>query len=486
MPNVIWEPQPKQIAFMQRPEYEALYGGAAGGGKSDALLVEGTRQVNIPNYRGIIFRATFPQLEALISRSLELFPKIYPKAKYNHSEKRWRFPSGANLFFGHMNHEADKFNYQGKPYDFIGFDELTHFSFSQYTYLMSRNRPNGSGTRVYMRATANPGGKGHAWVKQRFITPAPPMTPIEKKYTILTPEKKTIEIAKRRIFVPATIFDNKILLNNDPNYLATLAALPEDERNALLYGDWNSFSGQVFSEWSNDPKHYDDHKNTHVINPFVIPPNWKICRCFDFGYTRPFACLWIAFDEERRAYIIDEYYGCKGTPNVGIQLSPQEIAKNIKMIENENPNLRGRYIMGVADPAIWNDQGTESIASIMARHPYYINFEKGQNNRLNGLMQFHYRMHFDENGYSMFYVFNTCKHTIRTLPALVYDETKTEDVNTEGEDHIYDAVRYGLMKYIISPRLPKEMPDLRFDPINMKRDAYLSGKYKGMINTNKF
>lgn len=467
MPNVIWCPQPKQIEFMQRSEYEALYGGSAGGGKSDALLVEGLRQVEQPNYRGIIFRRTYPQLEALISRSLELYPKIFKYAKYNSSEKRWTFKSGAKIFFGYMQHESDKYNYQGKPYDFIGFDELTHFTFSQYMYLMSRNRPNGDGTRVYMRSTANPGGVGHAWVKERFISPAPPMTPIETKYNVITPEKKIIQIAKRRIFIPATVFDNQALLNNDPNYLGTLAALPEQERMALLYGSWDSFSGQVFSEWTNDPRHYIDGKYTHCINKFKVPPNWKIVRVFDFGYTHPFAVCWLAIDEEQKVYVIKEYYGWNGEPNQGAKLNPYKIATNIREIENDDENLKGKDIIGVADPSIWDKSRGESIARMMEKHPNYIHFRPGRNNRLSGLMQYHYRMHFDKNGECLFQVFNTCPNVIRTLPALVYDEKKVEDIDTEGEDHIYDAIRYGLMEYIVAPRIPEELPDTSFDPLNL-------------------
>lgn len=478
MSNVIWQPQPKQIEFMRRPEYECLYGGAAGGGKSDAALIEPLRQVKIPNYRGITFRRTYPQLEALIARSLELYPKIYPKAKYNSSEKRWLFPSGARLFFGYMQHEQDKYNYQGKPYDYIGFDELTHFTYSQYMYLMSRNRPTGANTRVYMRATANPGGVGHAWVKERFIAPAPPLTPIVKKYNILTPEKQTITIEKRRIFVPATVFDNQALLNNDPEYLATLAALPAADREALLYGSWDSFDGQVFSEWQNDPWHYDDGKWTHVINPFEIPQNWRIMRVFDFGYSHPFAVLWLAFDEEGKCYVIKEHYGWNGVANQGKRIDPFKIACEIHEIEQQDEMLKDRTILGTADPSIWDNSRGESIARVMEKHPNYIYFNKGNNDRLSGLMQFHYRMHFDENGECLFQVFKDCKHTIRTLPALVYDEKKVEDIDTDGEDHIYDAIRYGLMEYTVSPRKPKELPDLRDDPLNMKQAAYAGTQRK--------
>lgn len=470
--KIIWKPQPAQIEFMQRPEYECLYGGAAGGGKSDALLVEALRQVNIPNYRGIIFRKTYPQLEALISRSIELYSKIYPDVKYNSAEKRWTFPGGAKIFFGYLNHENDKYNYQGKPYDFIGFDELTHFTQSQYMYLMSRNRPTGPGTRVYIRATANPGGIGHGWVKERFITPAPPKTRIVESYDVVMPDKNVQKISRDRIFIPATVFDNKALLANDPNYLATLASLPQAEKEALLYGSWESFSGQVFTEWVNDKSHYFDGKWTHVIEPFKIPSNWQILRCFDFGYSRPFACVWFAVDEEGKFYGIKEYYGWNGTPNEGARLNPFEIASAIKEIENDDPVLKGKTILGVADPSIWDSSRGESVARVMEKHPNYIYFTPGKNNRLSGLMQFHYRFAFDENGECLLQFFNTCENVIRTLPSLVYDDKNVEDINTETEDHLYDAIRYALQERIVAPRKAVLPPVYQDDPLNILSEYY--------------
>ena len=166
--RVVWSPQERQAEFMQRGEYEALYGGAAGGGKSDALLAEALRQADKACYRGIIFRKTYPQLTELEDRSQTLYKGAYPAARYNKTKHCWSFPSGAKIYFGAMQHKKDRLNYQGKHYDFVGFDELTQFSFDEYSYMFSRNRPGGKGTRVYIRATANPGGPGHSWVKQRF------------------------------------------------------------------------------------------------------------------------------------------------------------------------------------------------------------------------------------------------------------------------------------------------------------------------------
>lgn len=450
--NVVWKPQPKQAAFMRRPEFEALYGGAAGGGKSDALLAEALRQVHIPNYRGIILRKTFPQLEALIDRSRILYSQAFPSAKYNGTAHVWKFPSGAQIFFGSMQRTADRINYQGKAYDFVAFDELTHFTWEEYSYLFSRCRPTGPGTRCYVRCTTNPGGIGHGWVKDRFITAAPPLTTIWGE-TIIPDGKGGTTIMKRdRVFVPSTVYDNQELLNNDPTYLANLAMLPEAERNALLLGSWDSFDGQVFTEWRNDPAQYEKRTWTHVIDPFPIPKYWGVMRCFDYGYSRPFACYWIAYDQDGRMYAIREYYGCDGTPNRGIYKNPEEIAAEIKRIEAEDPNLKGRKIWGVADPAIHANSGGVSVADAMAAHPNYIFWDKGDHTRLAGKMQWHYRLAFDDEGYPMFQCFKTCKHLIRTIPSLVYSESDVEDIDTDGEDHIYDAIRYAFMEKPIAPR----------------------------------
>jgi hypothetical protein len=453
---------------MQRPEYEALYGGAAGGGKSDAIIIEALRQVHIPHYKALILRKTFPQLAELIDKSLNYYPRAFPKARYNGSNHTWTFPSGAKIIFGSMQYTKDKVKYQGQAYDFIAFDELTHFTYEEYSYLFSRNRPNGPNTRVYIRATANPGGVGHGWVKERFITAAPPMQPISDEITWVDPQGNQHTKTQTRIFVPSSVFDNEALLQNDPDYVLRLASLPEAERKALLYGDWDTFSGQVFTEWRNDSGHYEDRLHTHVIKPFEIPKSWVVWCSMDWGYSRPFSIGWYAVDHERRLYRIREYYGCTGTPNVGVKMEPSEVARAIKRIERDDPNLRGREIHRVGDPAIWGSQGNESIGNLMEREQVF--FEKGDHARIDGKMQVHHRLAFNEDGVPMLYVFDTCKHFIRTVPNLVYDEKDVEDIDTDGEDHIYDELRYVCMENPIAPPVRKLPKSAEFDPLSTDED----------------
>lgn len=463
MDNVIWTPQPRQLEFMRRPEDEALYGGAAGGGKSDALVIEATRQVHIPHYKALILRKTYPQLTELIEKSLRYYSIAFPKARYNASEHTWYFPSGAKIVFGSMQHSKDKLNYQGKAYDFVAFDELTHFSYEEYIYLTSRNRANGPGTRVYTRATANPGGIGHGWVKERFITAAEPMSTIWETVKI-DHDGKTETRYKSRIFVPSSVFDNKILLENDPEYLTRLASMPEAERKALLYGDWDSYSGQYFAEWRDKPEHYDDRQWTHVINPFKIPNHWKIYRSFDWGYNRPFSCGWWAVDTDGIAYRILELYGCTKNPNEGLKWTAKQVFEEIARIEREHEWLRGKNIMGVADPAIFSSDGGESIAETAQKCKVY--FQPGDHQRIPGWMQMHYRLSFDENGFPMMYIFKNCKAFIRTVPTLIYDDHKVEDLDTEGEDHIADETRYFCMMRPITPRVSEVKEKPLYDPLN--------------------
>ena len=442
---VLWTPQRRQADFLARFEDEALYGGAAGGGKSEALVAEALRQAHIPHYRALILRKTYPELSELIDKSQRYYRGAFPGAQWSEARHMWRFPSGAKIYFGAMQHTNDRFKYQGRAYDYIAFDELTHFTQDEYLYLLSRNRASGPGTRVYLRASANPGGIGHGWVKARFLTPAPPMQTIWEDVQVRTPDGAVHTARRSRIFVPSTVFDNQILLQNDPAYAARLAALPDADRRALLYGDWDAFAGQVFSEWRADPAHYADRRYTHVVDQFPIPRGWRVVRGFDFGYSRPFSVGWWAISPDGALCRIRELYGCTGTPNEGVRWEPARIAREIKKIEQDDPNIRGRTVRGVADPSIFDESRGESVAQMMEREGIF--FDRGDNSRIAGKMQVHHRLAFDQNGAPGLTVFSTCRHFIRTVPALVYDPVNVEDVNTAMEDHIYDEMRYVVMEF---------------------------------------
>ena len=227
----------------------------------------------------------------------------------------------------------------------------------------------------------------------------------------------------------------------------------------------------MFTEWRNDPAHYQDQRWTHVIAPFPIPKHWKIYRGFDFGFSKPFSVGWYAADEEGRLYRIKELYGCTGRPNEGLRIDPVEQARRIREVEQNDPQLRGRVIQGIADPAIFDESRGESIAAMMERGPNFLHWMPGDHTRLAGKMQMHYRLNFDGEGRPMLQVFNICKHFIRTIPNLVYDESNVEDIDTRQEDHIYDECRYVLMENPISPPRHTSAPPVLDDPLELHRKA---------------
>ena len=442
------EPNEKQKIFLADNHRHVAYGGARGGGKSWAVRVKAI--LLCMRWKGIkilIVRKTYKELT---NNHIVPLQQMIPAsvARYNKTEKVFTFFNGSTIWFGYCNNDSDLDQYQGAEYDVIFFDEATQLQEQWIKKInLAVRQPNGLPKRTYY--TCNPGGVSHNYIKRLFI---------EKKY-------EEAEIPENYSFTQALVTDNKVLMEMSPEYKAELEALPPKLREAWLYGSWDIFEGQFFEDFMDMPDHYDDRQWTHVINPFEIPDGWKIYRSFDWGYNRPFSCMWFAVDYDGVIYHILEFYGCrKGSPNEGIKWTPPQVFAEIHRIEMEHPWLKGKQIQGIADPAIWDAETGESIADTAAKHQVF--FSKGDHQRIPGWLQCHYRLAFDENGFPMFYVFKNCENFIRTIPLLQYDEHKVEDIDTDGEDHIADAWRYFLMSRPIKPRTTPKPDEYMNSPLH--------------------
>jgi PBSX family phage terminase large subunit len=452
------QPNERQLQFLTEDNKYIAFGGARGGGKSWAVRVKAA--LLCLNYAGIkvmIIRKTYPELQenhiVPMCEMLHCYDdnKKNRIASYNDSKKNITFPNGSRILYRYCDNAKDAERFQGTEVDVLFIDEATHQSEEKMKKLTACVRGvNAFPKRIYL--TCNPGGEGHAWVKRLFI---------DKKY-------ENNERPEDYTFIQSLVTDNKALMESNPDYIKQLEALPPKLRDAWLYGDWNVYEGQFFEEFKDDPDHYEDRQFTHVIKPFDIPDGWKIYRSFDWGYNKPFSCGWWAIDYEGVAYRILELYGCTKTANEGVKWTPPQVFAEIHKIETEHRWLKGKKIQGIADPAIWDAETGESIADTAAKHQVY--FTQGDNKRLAGWMQVHYRMAFDENGYPMMYIFNNCKAFIRTIPLLQYDEHKVEDLDTDGEDHVADEVRYFLMSRPIAPRVKAQPDEYENSPLKMFLD----------------
>lgn len=457
------DPNEKQKLFLSAKVKHVGYGGARGGGKSWAVRTKAKLlALRYPGIKQLIVRRTYKELTGNHINILRT--ETLGIAKYNSTDKVLKFANGSTIEFMYCARNSDLDALQGQEYDVIYLDEATQLSEYQMKAITACCRGvNDFPKRIYY--TCNPGGQGHAYVKRIFI---------DKRY-LASENPGDYE------FIQALVDDNTALMEAQPDYVAQLDALPEKLREAWRFGRWDVFEGQVFAEFVDDPGRYRDRVQTHVIEPFKIPDSWKIYRGFDWGYAKPFSVGWYAVDHDNVMYRFREMYGCTGEADRGVEWTVQRVANEIRRIEETDAQLKGRQITGIADPAIWQEDGGESIAETMQRQRVY--FHKADHKRLPGKMQCHYRLAFNDEGIPRFYVFNTCKHFIRTIPALIYSETDVEDVDTKMEDHIYDEWRYVCMARPLAPlekHTAKEIDvDNIEDPLNMIRDqqAAKAGRY---------
>lgn len=452
-----YKPTAKQRLFHASKSNEILYGGAAGGGKSYAIGWDAfLRCMKYPGTSAYLFRRTYPELEQTLIKTMRM---IVPETlgKYYASNHEMQFVNGSVARFAHLSDESDVIKYQGAEIQWLYFDELTHFSESMYNYIKTRLRaPKRLGVHPCVRCASNPGGPGHGWVKARFVDSTDIGThTVEKTFEIKDADGQMRTLRSVCEYIPATVRDNPHI---DELYIAELEQKPEKLRDALLLGKWDAFEGQAFPEFTNDPEHYKDGLHTHVIEPFDIPLHWTRYVSFDHGFSRPFSFGAWAVDPDGRAYRYKELYGCKkGEANVGLMLTPGEIAA--KLADWLEPEFReGIHITGIADPAIWDESRGTSVEEQIRKVFSGVTFRKGDNTRMPGKMQVHERLRFDDDGRPMMYIFSTCTDFIRTIPTLCYDEHKVEDIDTAGEDHIYDETRYFLMSRPLAPKIVAPKP----------------------------
>jgi len=443
-------PNRKQALFLRAKAKYICFGGARGGGKSWAVRVKALKlALRYPGLRIMIVRRTYPEL---LNNHVRPLCAMVPRsvAAYNKSERTLYFKNGSFIHFMYCAGESDLDHNQGIEYEVIFIDEATQHEEIIFTKLTACLRSTREGYPIRMYLTCNPGGIGHGWVKRLFI---------DRRY-------KPGENPEDHIFIQSLVTDNKALMKADPDYKKQLEALPPKLRRAWLEGKWDLFEGQVFEELRLEPNPGRTH--THVVESFLPPKSWRRFRSYDWGYARPFSCGWWAVDHEGRLYRILELYGCTDTPNEGLKWTTDEQFRRIAQVEKEHPYLAGCHIEGVADPAIFAKDGGVSIAETAAKYGIY--FSRGDNKRIPGWMQVHYRLRFDENGIPMMYVFDTCKAFLRTMPLLVYDPHTPEDVDSTGEDHVADEVRYMCMLDPINPPPTETGKPLPYDPLDIRWD----------------
>ncbi len=402
-----------QTEFLAAGEQDVLYGGAAGGGKSYAMLVDPLRYMHIKEHRALLLRKSMPELRELIDKSRELYPKAFIGAKFREVEKIWRFPSGASLEFGYLDRDADVYRYQGQSYTWIGIDELTQYPTEfPLQYLQSRLRTTNNAIQCYIRCTANPGGVGGSWVKKRYLDPSPP------NESFIGQDKIT------RKFIPAKLDDNPYLAE-DGKYERMLESLPPVQKKQLLEGNWDVSEGAAFVEFDYD---------THCIDPYELPKRWERFKGIDYGYASESAVIWAALDPQDDTLIVYRELYQKG-------LTGEDLATKIFEYEKEDK----LSVRGVLDSAAWARTGTTGPtvgeALTLAGHK----LRRADKNRIQGKIQVHERLKLNSKGRPRLQIFKSCPNLIKELQGIPVDANKPEDVDTKAPDHAYDALRYLIM-----------------------------------------
>lgn len=490
--QVVWAPQPgSQEAFLSCPVIECLYEGTRGPGKTDALIMDFCQDVGKGwgvEWRGIIFRKSYPDLQDIIEKSRKWIPRIWPGAKYNETKSFWEWPTGEKLYFRQFSKPSDYYKYHGHAYPFIGWEELTTWPDDKcFKSMFSCLRSTKVGMPRKVRATTNPYGVGHNWVKMRYQLPVAKGQIIGKLITDSKDDAGELELP--RVAIHGYLDENKVLLTADPDYKKNIrtAARNPAELAAWLDGSWDIVAGGMFDDIWYMGKDYI------ITEPFKIPDSWRIDRSFDWGSNAPFSVGWWAESDgsdytdafgHRRSTVrgdlfrIAEWYGWTGKPNEGKRLLATEIARGIVEYElamdwrNSHNRRWCRVRPGPADNAIFDDEqgrkkddpnakskATDMGMPVRIENQLYpgITWEysdKSPGSRKQGWEQMRAMMKAavppekripPEEGLRErpgLFVFKTCDQFIRTVPALPRDENDMDDVDSEAEDHIGDECRY--------------------------------------------
>ena len=437
--NIVFKPNPgPQTAFFAAEEQEVLYGGAAGGGKSYALIADPMRYFDNKHFRGLILRRTNDELRELIWKSQELYTQIFQGAQWREKDKEWRFPSGARLWMTYLERDDDVMRYHGQAFTYIGIDELTQYSTPfAWDFMRSRLRDASGTLPLFMRATTNPGGPGHGWVKKMFVDPAPAGTPFWATdmdgQVIKFPDDHKLKPGEplfQRRFIPARVSDNPYIWA-DGRYETNLMSLPDDKRRQLLEGDWDVADGAAFSEF---------RQSIHVCEPFEIPKNWRRFRSCDFGYSERSASAvhWYAIHPVTDQLIVyRELYVTKHTA--------AELARKVlKLEEGESISY------GMLDSSCWSVKGQSgpTIAEEMIQWGCrWRPSDRAAGARTAGKNRLHSLLRVDPfNKKPGIVFFNTCRQIISDLPVIPVDKDGKDDIDGDyATDHAYDSLRYGIM-----------------------------------------
>ncbi len=446
--KLAWAPQPgPQTAYVNCPVFEVCYGGARGGGKTAGSL--GEWLLHDHDYgehaRGLFIRRNLTDLEDTIEEARRLYEPL--GAQWMAQKTQFRFPSGAILRFRYLERDEDASKYQGHEYTRVYVEELTQFASDKPVMKLKGALRSRHGVPCCFRATCNPGGPGHSWVKARYIDPGAWKIIYEDFVNPFTQAVQKLG----RVFIPARLSDNPMLLEADPLYVAKLQQTGSaDLVKAWLMGDWNIVEGAFFDSW---------RPERHIVQPFSIPADWTRFTAFDWGSAKPFSVGWwaIASDDKRveteggrvtipRGAMIRyrEWYGA-ASPNVGLKLTAEQVAEGILSREDKNEKIAYR----VADPAIFAEDGGPSIGSRMQLRKVVQrpadNARVGRHGAMGGWDQMRQRLKGEAPDRPMLVTFSTCRDSIRTIPALQHDTNRAEDLDTSAEDHAADEWRYACM-----------------------------------------